>query len=304
MLIKADNARETLPAWIEAHYDELQQALVEHGGILFRGYPVASAAAFQDCIRSFRDHGLDYMYRSTPRTRIARGVFTATEYPARLEIPLHNENAYQREWPLRVAFCCLQPSIEGGETPLADMRSVTRALPDTVVDAFERRGVRYIRHYHPDVDLSWQEVFQSHSQVEVSRFCEARGIECEWLDGLLRTMQSSQGTAIHPTTGERLFFNQAHLFHASSLGNDVAQAMVDAFGEDRLPRDACHADGNDFAIGALDTVREALRRESITFRWQSGDVLLLDNMQIAHGRRPYRGERTILTAMMTPHRGA
>ncbi len=303
MLVEAATRIRSLPAWITAHRRILDDALLEHGGLLFRGFEVDDVADFQACVDALGGGGLDYTYRSTPRTRVANGVFTATEYPARLEIPLHNENAYQAEWPLHIAFCCLRPSDEGGETPLADMRAVTRLLDGTVMDTFERRGVRYIRHYHPNIDLPWQDVFQTSDVMELEAFCAANGIACEWLGSLLRTTRNGQGVACHPVTGERFFFNQSHLFHVSSLGGDAASAMLEIFGEEHLPRHACHADGGTFAPGMLDAVRDAFHREEIRFTWHAGDVLLLDNMQFAHGRRPFRGERNVFTVMMTPHSG-
>lgn len=36
------------------------------------------------------------------------------------------------------------------------------------------------------------------------------------------------------------------------------------------------------------------------FSWGKGDILLLDNMSIAHGREPYAGERKIVVAMSEP----
>jgi len=35
----------------------------------------------------------------------------------------------------------------------------------------------------------------------------------------------------------------------------------------------------------------------VAFPWETHDVLLLDNMLVCHGRKPYKGERTILVAM-------
>jgi alpha-ketoglutarate-dependent taurine dioxygenase len=48
-------------------------------------------------------------------------------------------------------------------------------------------------------------------------------------------------------------------------------------------------------------VRAAFADASVAFAWQRGDLLMLDNMAVAHGRRPYRGERQVLVAMADPY---
>ena len=40
-----------------------------------------------------------------------------------------------------------------------------------------------------------------------------------------------------------------------------------------------------------------LRAEAVTFSRQRGDVLVLDHMLTAHGRRPFTGARRVLVAM-------
>ena len=47
----------------------------------------------------------------------------------------------------------------------------------------------------------------------------------------------------------------------------------------------------------LSHIREAYEQEKIIFKWQKGDIMLLDNVLMAHGREPYKGERKVAVAM-------
>jgi alpha-ketoglutarate-dependent taurine dioxygenase len=179
------------------------------------------------------------------------------------------------------------------------MRRITAAIGERLLDRFEERGVRYVRHYRRYTDLPWQVVFQAEDPEQVAAFCRAADIEHEWLDGeTLRTSQVAHGAATHPVTGERLYFNQAHLFHVSSLAAEAARSLIQLFGADRLPRHATYGDGEAIAPADLDHARAAFRQHEISFPWQCGDVLLLDNMQVAHGRQPFRGPRKVLAALL------
>ena len=182
------------------------------------------------------------------------------------------------------------------------MRRVTSRIGAALVEKFARLQVRYVRHYRPYVDLPWQIVFQTEDRSEVAEFCSRHDIAHEWLDEeTLRTVQRCQGVARHPVTNETVFFNQAHLFHPSSLGAASAAGLLELFGADRLPRSACFGDGSEITDEELAVVRAAFEREVIVFSWQKGDVLLLDNMRFAHGRRPFTGNRKVLAGLCRSH---
>ncbi len=270
------------------------------GGVLLRGFSLPSLEAFRAFAAAFGHPLLSYEFGSTPRSNVGGGIYTSTEYPAHQAIALHNEQAYTREWPMKIWFHCVTAAPDGGETPIADSRAIYRRMPDHILRRFEP-GVRYVRNYG-DVDVPWQQVFNTDSRAEVEAYCLRNGIEYKWTaDGGLRTEQLCQAVARHPVTQEMVWFNQAHLFHASNLPPEVREALVALVGEAHLPRDARFADGSPIPDALLDEVRAVLDAESVFFPWEPGDVLMLDNMLVAHGRAPFKGPRKVVVAMAQPH---
>jgi alpha-ketoglutarate-dependent taurine dioxygenase len=260
---------------------------------------VKSVAEFEQFARAAGGEELiDYTYRSTPRTQVSGKVFTSTEYPADQFIPLHNEMAYSRTWPMKIWFHCVIATEQGGETPIADSRRVYERIDPRIVERFRQKKVMYVRNYTSGLDLSWQNVFQTASKSEVEEFCRHAGIEVKWENGdHLRTRQVCQAVAEHPQTGDMVWFNQAHLFHVSSLEPALREKFLSEFKEQDLARNAYYGDGSPMELSALEEIREAYRQETISFPWQVGDILMLDNMLAAHGRTPFVGSRKIVVAM-------
>jgi alpha-ketoglutarate-dependent taurine dioxygenase len=298
LVIRAAGASLSLADWAQGNREFILANLLGYGGILLRDFIVASAAEFERFLRAVSAQLMEYTYSSTPRTNVSGGVYTSTEYPADQSIPLHNEMSYARAWPLKIGFYCVTHAERGGETPIADSRNVLRRITPSLRKQFTEKRVRYIRNYGERFDLPWQQVFRTTSKAEVECYCREAGIDFEWLgDNGLRTRQVCQAVARRPGTGDEVWFNQAHLFHVSSLAKDVRESLLAAFDEHELPRNACYGDGSPISEDALAEIRDAYEQEAILFPWQAGDVLLLDNMLVAHGRRPYAGERRVLVGM-------
>jgi alpha-ketoglutarate-dependent taurine dioxygenase len=284
--------------WLSSSGDTLARLRDEHGAVLLRGFRPLDAAGLAEFATAMSGELLDYTNRSTPRTRVDGKVFTSTEYPADQTIPLHNEMSYTDSWPDMVFFACLIPAAEGGETPLADSARVHDRIPAATRERFERHGVMYVRNFGSGLDLSWPEAFQTEDRDEVDAYCEAHGIQAEWLGGeRLRTRHVLPATVKSRASGRTVWFNQAHLFHVSSLPDGVRRELRDSFSEDELPRNALCGDGSPLDPADLAEVRAAYAAEEIAFPWQQGDVVLVDNEQFAHGRRPYSGPRSLLVAM-------
>lgn len=291
-----------LADWVGENRPWLEHALHGAGAVLFRGFGMDDVDEFQRFMLSASGELLPYTYRSSPRTQVKGNVYTSTEYPADQHIPFHTEMSYTRSWPMKIGFLSLVVAATGGETPIADSRRVYGRLPAGVRERFERLGVMYVRNYTPWMDLPWQNVFQAGTREEVDEFCRAAGIEAEWVDeDHLRTRQVCQGVATHPATGEKVWMNQAHLFHVSSQDPAVAEMLLEEFGEDNLPRNTYYGDGSPIDPEVFGAIREAYDAEALVFPWDKGDVLLLDNMLMAHARSPFTGERRVVVGMAEAH---
>ena len=78
---------------IEAQRDTLKALLHKSGAVLFRGFPVNSAAEFNDVVEAFGFEELPYVGGAAPRTSVVGRVFTANESPPDQKIPFHHEMA-------------------------------------------------------------------------------------------------------------------------------------------------------------------------------------------------------------------
>lgn len=297
-LVVSPPRRASLDDWQPQLHELVARALPEVGGLLFRGFDVPDLAAFQRFARSFSGPLLSYEFGSTPRTDLGEGVYTSTEYPAHQAIPLHSEQSYTLEWPMKIWFHCVQPSPEGGETPIADCREIHRRVDGEVRRRFARLGLMYVRNYGNGLDLPWQRAFNTEDRASVEAFCQAHRVQFEWKpDGELRTRQICQAVARHPASGEWVWFNQAHLFHISNLAPAVRHALLGVVDEADLPRNAYYGDGSPIEPEVLEHVRGVLDACLVKFPWQQGDILMLDNMLTAHGRSPFSGPRQVVVAM-------
>jgi alpha-ketoglutarate-dependent taurine dioxygenase len=286
-----------LADWAGRHADIVDAWLHVYGAVLFTGFGTG-IDEFARVATTLAGTAMPYRERSSPRTELVPGVFTSTDYPADQPIPLHNENSYQRGFPARLVFCCLEPAERGGATPLADCRRVLARIDPAVMATFRGKGVRYVRNYSVGPGMTWQEAFQETSRERVEDYCRDQGIRAQWRsDGGLRTEQVRPAVAVHPQTGEQVWFNHAAFFHVSALDPAVRAALLDQFGERGLPVHTYYGDGTPIEPAALVDIRAAYAAETVAVPWRRGDVLLVDNLLAAHGREPFVGRRRVVVSM-------
>ncbi|MEV6878524.1 TauD/TfdA family dioxygenase [Amycolatopsis sp. NPDC051128] len=151
---------------------------------------------------------------------------------------------------------------------------------------------------HAARELARHEVTVYHSTpTVVEDYCARNGQTFEWTEEGLRTRHVRPSFVDEPHTGATVWFNQANLFHVSSLGEEVSEVLLELYPEADLPRNAYFADGSPIPVADLDKIREVYDEVSYAFPWQDGDIMVINNMLMAHGREPFTGKRRILVAM-------
>jgi len=286
--------------WASANREQVRAELLRHGAVLFHGFQLTTIAMFEELAKAISPDLMQYGERSSPRTHIARNVYTSTDHPPEQAILLHNEQSYTLNWPMKIFFCCLRAAQQGGRTPIADSRRMYKSLPHDVVERFANKGVMYIRNYIGGLSLSWQEAFQTADRAAVAEYCHANGIETQWIGDQLRTRQVRPAVRAHPETGEMVWFNHALFFNVAGLEETSRRNLLAAVAEDDLPYQTRYGDGSPIESRVLDILRETYDRETVKFAWQDGDVLLVDNMLAAHGRETFSGERKVVVIMAEP----
>jgi alpha-ketoglutarate-dependent taurine dioxygenase len=293
-----------LASWAGSHREEIVVDLGKHGGLLFRGFKVKSLDDFEAFVAAVASAPLEYGERSSPRSQVSGRVYTSTDYPPEHPIFLHNEQSYNLTFPNTIVFHCVTKAAEQGETPIADSRRVFAGLDKEVRQRFIDKGYLYVRNFGDGFGLTWQEAFQTDQPADVEAYCRQNKIDFQWKgDGKrLRTSQLRRVVARHPRTGEETWFNHLTFFHVSTLVSSVRDALLEEFATEDLPNNTFYGDGTPIEPEVLERLRELYHQETVTFPWEKGDVLLLDNMLVAHGRSPFVGERKVVVAMADPVR--
>ncbi|UVM52704.1 condensation domain-containing protein [Pseudomonas sp. B21-015] len=302
-LVECRSADVDLAQWVHRERMALEAHLIRSGAVLFRGFNLGGSGMFAQVVQQLGGEPLPYLQRSTPRTEVAAGVYTSTEYPSDQPIFFHNENAYATSWPARVFFFCETPPLKGGRTPLANCRAVLALLPESIRGAFERHGVIYRRRFRPGLGLSWQQAFAVddldtlHSRYAAQGYRFSKGAQDELVADL-----AVPAVVTHPDTGEAVWFNHAALFHPAALSEALGEVAARLDVSQLQAVETLLGNGQPIPAQWIAEIRRAYLAASFSFDWQKDDLLMLDNRLTAHGREPFTAPRRILVAMTQAQR--
>lgn len=283
---------------LRAQSAALMEQLATHGAILFRGCGVTDAQGFDDFVAGFDLPNFPYKESLSNAVRHNRTprVFTANEAPQDVEIFLHHEMAQTPYFPSHLFFFCEQAALSGGATPVCRsdvlLEKLTQHLPEFVARC-RAHGARYSLTMPAEADAtsgqgrSWRQTLN----VDAREAAEARlavlEYDWQWLpDDAIRTTTPALPLIRRAPSGNEVFFNQ--LIAAFCGWQDRRKEGA---------RSVTYGDGAAFDDADMQSAVEIAYELVFDLPWESGDVALIDNYQVMHGRRPFSGRRSVLASL-------
>jgi alpha-ketoglutarate-dependent taurine dioxygenase len=280
---------ELLPVITDPDPTAVMAELARSGAVLVR----ADAVSHEDFI-GLGDALMAPMSRAWPggeREPVAGDPTTTTVTRGRYGMPLHREASYAPYPPSLLMFRCERSARHGGETTLCDGVALLRALPDQVRRFVTGRELYWETHW---ADAAWQAAWRTTDPGAAERAVR------DWAARLppgeaLSVAFTPGGMTLRYWTSctPPALFDSAPAFCNSLL--ILAAGTDDYYVETGLR--ARLTDGSPFPADVLAEVGEVAAGTAIDVAWRPGDILVINNTRVMHGRRPFRGDRRVLVRM-------
>jgi hypothetical protein len=296
--------------------DRIFEIVDREGALLFRGAGIDGPAGYAAFLTSigFRHHS--YVGGTAPRTDLGRGVYTATDLPPDTTVMIHQEMSYLDDVPDYVSFYSHEPPENGQRTHLiGDMRRLSAQLPDELRRKYHGRRARLRRVLKPEGsdavvarrEKSWQEVLGTGDRREAQAIAERKGWDLTWKDdgSLIFLQEPARFFRPHPVHGE-MWCSQG--LHYQPAGRRLV-AERDGRMEDALRIATAMAEAPDSLAAMVMEDGSPVPAEDcaawfhlcsgaqVSYALGRGEMIVLDNMLMAHGRTTFTGTRTMYAAL-------
>lgn len=308
---------------ISEHRVEIMKQLYQYGAFLFRGFACHNAEYFSRAIEACglgnRCSTEDY---NIPRTVLPNNIYTSSDFPAHVNLPLHHEKPRSKIPPNHIYFCCVTPAKKGGGTLFANAASIWQDMPNTIRENILKYGVSYQQFFHGEsikqyvlqkiLDnksvRSWSKYFGTDEKLQIENKLSKSEVNWSWVNkgNDLIVLNVLPGVLKHPMTNQTVWFNAAnYLNYYSNLLYDELNALPSykylayryLILKDMLPLVCHYGNGTPFSFGEINEIIQVLQTHSCVLNWQEGDFMIVDNFTFMHGKQPHQGARLLYSCM-------
>ena len=290
--------------YVKSNRDALLQQALTYGAVLLRGWTETTPEEFANVADSLNLQKFPYVGGAAPRTNVVRDVvFTTNESPPSEPIPFHHEMAQCPTPPKYVMFYCETPSAVGGETPIILSNEVAEYMKlkhPNFTEKVLKHGVQYNRvmPFEDDntsaIGRSWRSTFLCETKDQAEDAMRKIGTTWEWLanDELKTTTVMVPALKTDPRTGTSMFINAMVAAYTGWIDsrNDPTKAVQFGNGEMLTAKEG----------SVLKDIEAFMMKTRVCFKWEKGDVIVIDNGVCMHSRNTFERPRRILAALGGP----
>lgn len=249
--------------------------LKRFGFVIIRGFET-NTERFKQFSNSICTEFMPYVGGAYNKRETINGdktLLTVTGANLRFAVPLHGEMHYTKNKPDVLWFYCVTPALKDGETTVCDGIAVYNALSNSTKELFLTKKIKYIRSYPKEI---WQDIYKTDDLAQVADICkgnetkleiqEDKSIATEYLCSAIIDSKYSQEKAfvnniLPVTTQEEIQGSKASLVRFE--------------------------DGSKIPSEVISELKEVTEKLTINVSWQPGDIVLVDNSRMLHGRRAF-----------------
>ncbi|KGP63942.1 regulatory protein [Legionella norrlandica] len=308
---------------ISEYHDEIIKMLNKHGAIIFRGFAcqdeVYFSKAIELCALGKRCSTSDY---DLPRTVLGNEIYTSSDLPAHIPLPLHHEKPRSKNPPNHIYFCCVTPPQEGGGTIFANAEKIWADIPQSIQDKMAQYGVLYKQFFHGQsiryhllkkilgnhCARSWSEYFDTEDKIQIEQNLIKKQVKWKWINHSndLIILNNLPGALKHPLTNKTVWFNSsAYLNYYSNLNYGELKNLRSfkywasryLILRDMLPLVCHYGHGQAFSSKEISEINQVIQHHTCVFHWQKGDFMIVDNFTFMHGKQPHIGDRLLYSCM-------
>ncbi len=252
----------------------------EAGVLLFRGFGVNTETfkAFTDLFGSNFMAYVGGAYNKRETINNDKTLLTVTGRKLKFGVPLHGEMYYMHRKPTLLWFYCETPAATDGETTVCDGIAIYKALSDSTRELFETKKIKYLRSYP---DGKWQEVYQTDDLDFVAAACQENGVtaKIDHEKKLVETEYTCPAIIDSPDGTQRIFINNILPVAGGEYLLGDTSSVVRLEDDSHIPQ------------AVLLELKGIAERLTKPVAWQKGDIIMVDNRRMLHGRRLFSDDR-------------
>ena len=288
--------------WVRKNQSRIKKNLTEVGAVLIEGLALKTTVDFDRFVAAYGSPSFSYNESLSNAVRInfTDRIFTANEAPSEVEIYLHHEMAQTPVSPSVLFFCCISAAIRGGATPLCrsdKLFSAFKAAHPKWTNQLTDKGLRYITKMPAVSDgssgqgRSWYSTLAVNSKLEAEHRLLSMGYTFKWQDDAsLKALSPLLPAVVDLEFGRRSFYHQLIAAFRGWPGVQENPASGVMFG-----------DRTEISLDLLDTMSALAQEYTTELNWADGQVAVINNKMVMHGRKPYSGEKKrLMLVSMAP----